>query len=92
MPKITALKSRGYTTYNVQHIENKLHWTLDVSFREDESRLRKGNGAENFSGLRRIALNLLKKEKTEKTGIEVKRRRAGWDNDYLMKVLAGMML
>ncbi len=73
------------------HVENKLHWTLDVAFREDESRLRKGDGAENFSILRRIALNLLKKEKTEKTGIETKRLRAGWDNDYLMKVLAGLV-
>ena len=49
------------------HVENKLHWTLDVSFREDESRLRKGDGAENFSILRRISLNLLKKEKTDVT-------------------------
>lgn len=73
------------------HVENKLHWTLDVAFREDESRLRKGDGAENFSVLRRIALNLLKKEKTEKTGIETKRLRSGWDNDYLLTVLAGLV-
>lgn len=72
------------------HIENKLHWVLDVAFREDESRLRKGDGAENFSVLRRIALNLLKKEKSEKTGVETKRLRAGWDESYLMKVLSGM--
>lgn len=74
------------------HIENKLHWTLDVAFREDESRLRKGDGAENFSVLRRIALNLIKKEKTEKIGVEARRLRAGWDNDYLMKVLSGMIV
>jgi len=72
------------------HVENKLHWVLDVAFREDESRLRKGDGAENFSILRRISLNLLKKEKTDKTGIETKRLRAGWDNNYLMKVVSGM--
>ncbi|MDH3327542.1 MAG: ISAs1 family transposase [Gammaproteobacteria bacterium] len=72
------------------HVENKLHWVLDVAFREDESRLRKGDGAENFSILRRISLNLLKKEKTDKTGIETKRLRAGWDNKYLMKVVSGM--
>lgn len=74
------------------HIENKLHWSLDVAFREDESRLRKGNGAENFSLLRRIALNLLKKEASEKAGIKGKRLRAGWDNEYLMTVLSGMVL
>ncbi len=73
------------------HIENKLHWVLDVAFREDESRLRKGDGAENFSVLRRIALNLLKKEKTDKTGIESKRLRAGWDDNYLKTVLSGML-
>ena len=72
------------------HIENKLHWSLDVSFREDESRLRKGDGAENFSILRRIALNLLRKEKTDKHGIETKRQRSGWDNDYLKLVLSGL--
>jgi len=72
------------------HIENKLHWVLDVAFREDESRLRKGDGAENFSILRRIALNLLKKEKTDKTGVETKRLRAGWDNNYLIKVISSM--
>jgi len=73
------------------HIENKLHWVLDVSFREDESRLRKGDGAENFTVIRRIALNLLKKEKTEKAGVETKRLRAGWDDQYLMKVLSGFI-
>ncbi len=72
------------------HVENKLHWVLDVAFREDESRLRKGHGAENFSILRRISLNLLTKEKTEKTGIETKRLRAGWDDNYLIKVISGM--
>lgn len=77
-------------TRNHWHIENKLHWVLDVGFREDESRIRKGDGAENFSILRRIALNLLKKEKTDKTGIETKRLRAGWDNQYLKKVLSGL--
>jgi len=72
------------------HVDNKLHWVLDMAFREDESRIRKGNGAENFSILRRISLNLLKKEKTEKSGVETKRLRAGWDNNYLIKVISGM--
>lgn len=71
-------------------IETSLHWCLDIAFREDESRIRKGNGAENFAILRHIALNLLKKEDTAKIGIKNKRLKAGWDEDYLEKVLAGL--
>jgi len=70
-------------------VENALHWSLDVSFNEDASRIRNGYAAENFSRLRRIALNLLKHETTEKVGIKAKRLRAGWDEDYLLKVLTG---
>jgi predicted transposase YbfD/YdcC len=69
-------------------VENNLHWQLDVSFREDERRIRKGHGAENFSRLCRIALNLLKSEKSQKVGIAIKRQKCGWDNDYLLKVVA----
>lgn len=71
-------------------IENSLHWVLDVNFREDECRIRKGFGAENFAILRHIALNMIKQEKTAKSGIQNKRLRAGWDAKYLEKVLAGM--
>ena len=71
-------------------IENSLHWRLDIAFREDESRIRKGHGAENFAILRHIALNLLEKEETAKVGIKNKRLMAGWDNSYLEKVLAGL--
>jgi predicted transposase YbfD/YdcC len=69
-------------------IENSLHWVLDIAFREDESRLRKDNGAENFAIIRRIALNLLKQETTAKIGVKNKRLKAGWDHSYLMRVLA----
>ena len=69
-------------------VENNLHWQLDVSFREDERRIRKGHGAENFSRLCRIALNLLKAEKTATVGVAIKRQKCGWNNDYLLKVVA----
>jgi predicted transposase YbfD/YdcC len=70
-------------------VENNLHWQLDVSFNEDQRRIRKGHGAENFSRLCRLALNLLKNEKTRKVGIKIKRNVCGWDNQYLLKVIAG---
>lgn len=68
-------------------IENSLHWVLDIAFREDDSRIRKGNGPQNFAVLRHIALNLLKQEQTATCGIKAKRLKAGWDEDYLLKVL-----
>jgi len=68
-------------------IENKLHWVLDVGFNEDASRKRNQNAAQNYSILLKIALNLLKNEKTEKQGIKGKRLKAGWDEDYLLLVL-----
>ena len=70
-------------------IENSLHWVLDISFREDESRIRKDNAPENFAVLRHMALNLLKRETSLKKSIKAKRLKAGWDNDYLAKVLYG---
>lgn len=70
-------------------IENGLHWILDVAFREDDCRVRKGNGAQNLAILRHMALNLLKREKTAKGGIKAKRLQAAWNNDYLVKVLSG---
>lgn len=68
-------------------IENSLHWILDVQFNEDNSRIRKDNSPENFAVLRHIAYSLLGQEKSLKFGIKSKRNRAGWDNDYLLKVL-----
>ncbi|MDQ7075366.1 MAG: ISAs1 family transposase [Gammaproteobacteria bacterium] len=70
-------------------VENSLHWQLDVSFREDESRIRKGYSAQNFAVMRHMALNLLKQEKSLKLGVKNKRLRAGWDEEYLKIVLNG---
>lgn len=70
-------------------IENSLHWQLDVTFQEDQSRIRKGHADTNFSILRRTALSLLKNESTLKLGIKNKRLTAAWDDTYLAKVLLG---
>ena len=70
-------------------IENSLHWTLDVTFREDQCRVRKDHGPHNLATLRQISHNLLKNENTLKVGIQGKRLNAGWDEHYLLKVLLG---
>jgi len=80
-------KRFGHAVRSHWSIENSLHWVLDVSFREDESRIRKDNAPQNFAVLRHMALNLLKKETSLKKSIKSKQLRAGWDNDYLAKVL-----
>ncbi len=70
-------------------IENRLHWQLDVTFSEDQSRIRKGHADANFSILRRTALSLLKNNRTLKVGVKNKRLAAGWCDDYLAQVLVG---
>jgi predicted transposase YbfD/YdcC len=65
-----------------------LHWVLDVGFREDDCRIRKDNAPQKFAIIRHISLNLLNQEKTSKTGAKNQRLRAGWDDDYLTKILA----
>jgi predicted transposase YbfD/YdcC len=68
-------------------VENKLHWVMDVRFGEDQSRARHGCAAENLATLRRLALNLLKLEKSKKRGIRGKQNNASWDHAYLLKLL-----
>ena len=70
-------------------VENSLHWVLDVTFKEDSMRIRTGNGAENMGLLRRLCINLLKKE-SSKQSIAMKRFSAALDNDYALKVLLGL--
>lgn len=80
--KLIGMAARGHWS-----IENGLHWQLDVSFREDASRKRKDNAAVNFSTLTKMTLTLLKRDISTKVGIKSKRLKAGWDNDYLLKIL-----
>ncbi len=88
---ILSLPSNAQTFGNAVRahwgIENSVHWVLDVTFREDESRIRMGHGPENFAILRHIALNLLREETSFKGSIKTKRLKCGWNDAYLAKVL-----
>lgn len=88
---ISTMDAKAMAGYVRGHwsVENNLHWQLDVSFGEDDRRIRKDHGAENFSRLCRMALNLVKSEKTVKAGMKAKRKKAGWDEPYLLKLLTG---
>ena len=70
-------------------IENSFHWCLDIGFREDELRVRKGDAPDNFAVIRHICMNLLKQEKTLKQGLHAKRIKAAWSREYREKVLFG---
>ena len=88
---ISSLPAQAQHLFNAARshwgIENSLYWILDIAFRGDECRIRKGNGPQNFAVLRQIALNLLKQERTAKCSIKARRLKAAWDQDYLLKVL-----
>ena len=72
-------------------VENALHWTLDMTFREDESRIRKEYSAENFSIVRHIALNILKKDNTRKASIKRKLRMAALDDQFRTTLIKGII-
>ena len=76
---------QGYAVRAHWVIENS--WVLDIAFDEDSNRIRKGHSAANLAIIRHIALNLIKKEKTSKVGMKTKRLKAGWNNDYLLKII-----
>jgi predicted transposase YbfD/YdcC len=68
-------------------IENQLHWTLDVVFREDDSRIRSGHAAQNFALLRRFALSVIRRDTSLQASIQVKRKKAAWSTDYLLSLI-----
>ena len=70
------------------HIENKLHWSLDVTFNEDRSRMRKDHVAENMASLRRLALNLLRQEPSRQISLRQKRLLCSLDEHYLLTVIS----
>ena len=70
-------------------IENALHWVLDVTFREDDSRVRDRTAARNLAILRRIALNLVGRDRSSRASIRAKRKRAAWNDSYMLQLLAG---
>jgi hypothetical protein len=69
-------------------IENNLHWILDVNFREDDSRLRDPTAVRNLALLRKIALNLVSRDRSTKASLRAKRKRAAWDDNYMGQILA----
>lgn len=69
-------------------IENRVHWVLDVTMAEDTNRARKGESAQNLALIRKRALNLLRRETSVQAGFAAKQKRAGWDHNYLLKILA----
>ena len=69
------------------HIENDLHWFLDIAFNQDHNRVHKDHALENRAALPHIALNLVKQEQSSRSSIKTKRLRAGWDDAYLLKIL-----
>ena len=87
------LDAIGFATAVRGHwgIENQLHWILDVGFREDQSRATQGYCAENLAVIRHLALNLLTQEKSAKGGTRAKRLKAGWDDQYLTKILSSTL-
>ena len=68
-------------------IDNQVHWCLDMTFREDDSRIRKEHGPANMAVLRHMALNLVRREKTPKLSLRVERKLAGWKPSFLMGIL-----
>jgi len=87
LSRALSAKDFGAAVRSHWGIENQLHWTLDVTFNEDHSRIRAGDAAENLATLRKLALNLLRQTATKRLSIKAKRLKAGWDDAYLLDIL-----
>ena len=87
LTSLTDAETLAYAVRSHWGIENGLHWVLDVAFRDDESRARTDHAQANLVTLRHLVLNQLRQEKTLKASVKAKRMRAGWDDDYLLRVL-----
>lgn len=85
--QVLSAAAFGETVRSHWGIENRVHFVLDVNFQEDQSRIRAGYAAQNFTVLRHIALNLLRHAETKRRSIKGRRKKAGWDNAYLLQVL-----
>ncbi len=80
-------KKFGHAVRTHWSVENTLHWSLDMTFREDDSRMRTGYSAENFAMMRRIALSLVKRDTQSKRSLKRRRKICGYDNAYLERLL-----
>lgn len=80
-------KETAHAVRSHWHIENKLHWVLDVAFREDASQIKRDNGAQNLAVIRHAAINLLRRDKQSKVSLRGRAKRCGYDNDYLESML-----
>ena len=69
-----------------------LHWVLDVTFREDDSRVRDQRAARNLAVLRRIAINLVGRDSSTKASVRARRKKAAWNDDYMLQLLAGSLV
>ena len=69
-----------------------MHWVLDVTFREDDSRVRDQRAARNLAVLRKIAINLVGRDGSTQASVRARRKRAAWDNDYMLQLLAGSLI
>ena len=66
-----------------------MHWVLDITFREDDSRVRHRHAARNLAVLRRIAINLVGRDRSAKASVRARRKKAAWNDDYMLQLLAG---